>query len=64
MSDQKIQLGSEAEENSQERLPAHAAHSYICDMMVELIQIAEGADLKDVAAMLRLTVTAAKINAN
>lgn len=43
-------------------LPAEAAQSYIREMLDELLQIAEDAQLKDVAALLRVTVTAVEIN--
>ncbi len=42
-------------------LPEEAAHDYICDMLAELTVIAEGANLKDLAALLRLTVVAARV---
>jgi len=43
-------------------LPADAAHSYICEMLAELTQIAEGANLKDLAGLLSLTVAAASLS--
>lgn len=44
-------------------LPPDAAHSYICDMLDELTQIAAAAELENLAVLLRLTVTAAKLSA-
>lgn len=41
-------------------LPAAAAHHYICDMLKELTELAEEAELKELTALLRVTKTAAK----
>ncbi len=41
-------------------LPAAEAHSYICDMLKELTQIAQEAELKALTALLRVSVTAAE----
>lgn len=43
-------------------LPADAAYHYIGDMLVELCAIAEQAKLKDLAALLRLSVAAVEAN--
>jgi len=43
-------------------LSADAAHNYIREMLVELSEIAEGAQLKDLAALLNVTVTAVETN--
>ena len=42
------------------RLPAASAHHYIRDMLAELTQIAEQAELKELTALLRVTTTAAE----
>lgn len=43
-------------------LPADSAYHYIGDMLVELCAIAEQANLKDLAALLRLSVAAVEAN--
>jgi hypothetical protein len=43
-------------------LPRDVAHNYIHEMLVEMSQIAQGAQLKEVAALLRVTITAVEIN--
>ncbi|WP_371396002.1 hypothetical protein [Fretibacter rubidus] len=43
-------------------LPPDAAEHYIADMLNELCDIAEQAELKDLAALLRVTVTAVETN--
>lgn len=48
--------------NSNLPLPADAAYHYIGDMLVELCAIAEQAKLKDLAALLRLSVAAVEAN--
>lgn len=40
-------------------LHAASAHNYICDMIKELTQIAQEAELKELTALLRVTSTAA-----
>ena len=44
------------------RLPPDAAEHYISDMLAELCEIAEQSQLKDLAALLRVTVTAVETN--
>lgn len=48
--------------NSNMPLPAEAAYHYIGDMLVELCAIAEQAQLKDLTALLRLSVAAVEAN--
>ena len=55
-----LPLSGQPIQNSE--LPADAAHSYICEMLAELTQIAEGANLKDLAGLLSLTVAAASLS--
>ena len=43
-------------------LPPEAAEHYIADMLAELCGIAEQSQLKDLAALLRITVTAVETN--
>ncbi len=43
-------------------LPAEAAQNYVHEMLVELLHIAEGAQLKDLAGLLRVTIEAVSIN--
>lgn len=43
-------------------LPPDAAEHYIADMLNELCEIAKQAELKDLAALLRVTVTAVETN--
>ena len=40
-------------------LPPACVHSYICDMLKELTQIADQAELQELTALLRVTTTAA-----
>lgn len=43
-------------------LPPETAEHYIADMLTELCEIAANAELKDLAALLRVTVTAVETN--
>ena len=44
------------------RLPPDAAEHYISDMLAELCCIAEQSQLKDLGALLRVTLTAVETN--
>ena len=46
--------------DTEPRIPAASAHHYIRDMLAELTQIAEQAELKELTALLRVTTTAAE----
>lgn len=47
---------------AQSELTMEAAYDYIRVMLNELSRIAEGAQLKDIEALLKVTVTAVEIN--
>lgn len=47
---------------SKNALPASAVHNYIHDMLIELEQLAKGAKLRELEALLKLTVTACEMN--
>jgi len=42
------------------RVPAKAAHDYICDMLKELTDMADASELKELSALLSVTAAAAQ----
>ncbi len=47
---------------SKATLPADAAQNYVHEMLIELLQIAESAQLKDLAGLLQVTIAAVEVN--